>query len=77
METDLETGFIVLEYDITGEWKQIGYYDELKNAWDFAFERFKEIKSYNKLDPLNVKTVTIKDIQWNDYWNIAKERFMK
>jgi len=72
-----ETGFLILSYDITGEWQQIAFFDDdkLLEAYTFALKTLKEYNIKRITDPNFCKTITIKTIEWFDVWNYCRETF--
>lgn len=74
-DAEPDNGYIVLSYDITGDWQQIAYYDDLKEAYIFALNTLKEYNNIKINDTNFCKSVTVKDLHWFDQWNFCKQSF--
>ena len=74
---DLESGVQVVSCDLSSTYENLGYFEDWKEAWEFAKAKNKEYQEKYKTDHLNVKSVTIHTMELFDVYNFCKEKYGK
>ena len=72
---DLESGLQVVAYDLLGGCENLGYFDDWREAWEFAKAKHVEYHNRTFTEPNFCKSVTLHDMELRDVWSYCKEKF--